>query len=288
MSRPHNQPWLGSNPPRETTIIIAGSVPAILALPRAVGESVPAVLLLHGFGADKHEVGGMYDGLAAWLAAHGIGSLRIDFSGSGDSPAAFADLTVQNQIEDALKALDYLRSYRGVDSRRLGVLGFSLGAAIAILVATQRAAEVRSLALWSPVGDIEVDLRESLDAECFEEAKQNGQVSVDLGFRTVTLKQPFFESLHGYDLEAQVATFPGSIFIAYGGRDQLSAYGERYLRAARGDLAELVLVPESDHVFRVLTDEKRDVLAVIDATGSWFGRTLGRRRFGERHVDGLV
>ena len=83
--------------------------------------------MLHGFGSYKDEVGNMYKRLAAGLAAKGIASLRIDFSGFGKSDGDTGSTTVGGQVKDAEAAYKYLVDSKAVDSARIGVIGFSLG-----------------------------------------------------------------------------------------------------------------------------------------------------------------
>jgi fermentation-respiration switch protein FrsA (DUF1100 family) len=64
----------------ESDTILENGVRGTYVRPPGEGR-FPAVLLLHGFASDRHEVGGLYAGLAGMLAGRGIASLRIDFRG---------------------------------------------------------------------------------------------------------------------------------------------------------------------------------------------------------------
>jgi len=65
------------------------------------------------------------------LARAGIASLRFDFYGSGESDGEFREVTLQGEIADARAAMDFFRRQKGIDPKRLGLLGLSLGGAIA-------------------------------------------------------------------------------------------------------------------------------------------------------------
>ena len=69
---------------QETTVTLDQGIQGIVLEPKA-DSPVPGVLMLHGFGSQKDEVGNMYQRLAAALGDQGIASLRIDFRGWGDS-----------------------------------------------------------------------------------------------------------------------------------------------------------------------------------------------------------
>lgn len=63
---------------QETQVTLKGGIQGILVEPQEKAQ-VPVVLMLHGFGSHKDEVGDMYKRLAEALGKHDIASLRIDF-----------------------------------------------------------------------------------------------------------------------------------------------------------------------------------------------------------------
>ncbi len=70
-------------------IAVPGSdrvIAATLAVPIGMSADVefPAVLMLHGFGSSKDEVGDMYKREARYLARRGYASLRIDFAAADE------------------------------------------------------------------------------------------------------------------------------------------------------------------------------------------------------------
>ncbi|MGZ4333848.1 MAG: dienelactone hydrolase family protein [Gaiellaceae bacterium] len=97
-------------------------VEAYIVVPRAGGRK-PGVLFLHGSGGTRLDLLGQ----AAVLAKHGAVTLTITY------PSDTA--TYRPLIVDARRALDLLEARSDVDAARLGVVGFSLGAQIAAIVA---------------------------------------------------------------------------------------------------------------------------------------------------------
>ncbi|CAN5727243.1 alpha/beta fold hydrolase [soil metagenome] len=257
----------------ESNVNVGNGVVGTLARPAEVTGDAPAVLLLHGFASSKDEVGDMYTRLAQSLAVAGITSLRIDFRGGGDSSGDFADTTVISQVEDAMQGLEYLQAQEGIDPSRTGVLGFSLGAGVAITLAGDHADAIKSLAVWSSIGSF-TDMNASLGAENVATAQNEGSVTVDLGFRTVTLKNTFFESLDSYDVMAQLAKYPGAFLAVGGGQDELARYLPQLGETATGSPKETILFPDSDHIYHVLTEDQTDADAVIRETTEWFKATL--------------
>jgi dienelactone hydrolase len=116
-------------------------VPAVLQRPRAAA-AVPAVLLLHGFSSRKER---MADSIGRVLLAHGVASLAIDLPLHGAREGGLEGLSLRNPValvqkwrlalREANLALEHLARDPAVDSARLGLAGYSLGAYIGLLVA---------------------------------------------------------------------------------------------------------------------------------------------------------
>ena len=79
------------------------------------------------------------------LAGGGMVTLRFNFRGVGESSGSYGDGFGEGQ--DARAALDFLAGLAEVDSRRLGLAGYSFGALVALSAAEERA---RALAAISP------------------------------------------------------------------------------------------------------------------------------------------
>ncbi|WP_323035688.1 alpha/beta hydrolase family protein [Pararhodobacter sp.] len=153
----------------ETVVTLEGGVVGTLSMPDGDGP-FPAVLMLHGFGSSRDEVGGMYATEASALADIGIASLRIDFRGFGQSAGDTGHHTVDRQNGDAAVGLAALMTTDGVDAARIGVLGFSFGGGAAIQLAAANPEAVRSLVTWSSVADYDVDFLQSLGQPTFDRA----------------------------------------------------------------------------------------------------------------------
>jgi alpha-beta hydrolase superfamily lysophospholipase len=87
--------------------------------------------------------------VAEALRKVGVAAFLFDFTGHGESEGTPEDSTPAQQVDDLIAALDTLEGLDDVDRRRLGVVGASSGAAVAVLAAT-RDPRIRVLALRSP------------------------------------------------------------------------------------------------------------------------------------------
>ncbi|MCO5211312.1 MAG: alpha/beta hydrolase [Caldilinea sp.] len=236
--------------------------------------NAPAVLMLHGFGSSRDEVGAMYARLAEALAARGVGSLRIDFQGFGKSDGDTGSTTVTGQVADAEVAYQYLAGLDWVDPERIGVIGFSLGGGVSTIAAAQHPEWFKSMVTWSSVGDMVPDFIDSLSQEAFDTAAAKGVVGLDLGWRTIVLKQGFFESLGQYDLAQLITDYPGAYLAVAGDQDFSAAYAPGFVESAQADPKELWIVPGGDHIYGVLSDDQSMADSVIERTAQWFAETL--------------
>lgn len=246
-----------------------------LVLPESDGP-VPAVLMLHGYGSSADEVGGMYEREAAALAEQGVGSLRIDFAGMGVSGASTTDYDWDSQTGDATAALDWLLEQPGVDPERVGVLGFSNGAMIgSYLVGTDE--RPAAFASWSGAlydGSYTGPFLESMLADC--EATGEGEIELDLGFRTIVHSCEYFSSMMGGTALTEFADFSGPLLLIAGSDDTAvdPAVSENAATASASEDVTHTVIDGADHIFHVLTEDQAMAEEVISTTADWFASKL--------------
>lgn len=252
----------------ETVLTLDAGVVGTLSLPEG-GASGPAVVMLHGFASNRDEIGGIFAAQAAALAEAGIASLRIDFRGYGDSAGAEAEVTIDRMLEDAAIARAHLASVEGVDATRIGALGYSFGAAIAML----EPADYAAVAVWGQMGDLKGEFVEFLGEEAFVTARETGNYTVDLGWRVISLDAPFFASVENHDLAAGFAGYAGPFLTLAGADDPATAYFEQYLGLAAGP-SEAITIPGTDHMLGVYSDQPEIGADVVARTTAWLAGTL--------------
>jgi dipeptidyl aminopeptidase/acylaminoacyl peptidase len=93
----------------------------------------PAICVCHGIpsGMPDSDDGG-YPLLATNLSAHGFAVFIFNFRGCGDSSG---NLDMPGWTRDLGAAIDYLVGLPEIDHTRLGLLGFSAGAAVSVYIA---------------------------------------------------------------------------------------------------------------------------------------------------------
>lgn len=123
-------------------------------MPVGVPAPIPAVLLLHGFGED----GAVWKDFSKQLIDRGWAVMTLDLRGHGESrvkngaPLQLAPQARTNSREfplDLDPSLDWLKSRPRVDGRKIVVIGFDVGADLA-LIASGRYPEVRTAIAVNP------------------------------------------------------------------------------------------------------------------------------------------
>jgi pimeloyl-ACP methyl ester carboxylesterase len=108
---------------------------AWLTLPAGPGAH-PAAVLVHGLGATHDMMLAQYE---QHFAAAGIATLAFDYRTTGASEGQPRQhISIRKQCDDVAAALDHLKSTPGIDHRRIGLWGTSLGGMNVVRVAAAR------------------------------------------------------------------------------------------------------------------------------------------------------
>ncbi|MBB6612867.1 alpha/beta fold hydrolase [Pontibacter sp. Tf4] len=130
-------------PYQETEVTIANKTAGIdlagtLTMPQGKGP-FPAVVLITGSGPQDRDQTIMghkpFLVLADHLTRQGFAVLRLDDRGVGKSGGNFATATTDDFTTDIEAAYSYLKNYKGINPKKVGLLGHSEGALVAAKVA---------------------------------------------------------------------------------------------------------------------------------------------------------
>jgi len=221
---------------------------------------VPAIIICHGLGANKSD----FTDLAVSLMRRGYLVLTFDFRAHGESGGGRSSLGLLEQ-KDIAAALGYLHARKEADPKRIGVFGFSLGGAAAILAAagTGKFAAVAADSAFTSLRD---QAREAVTGFYHLPSFPFVNLAVlgyEMYFQT-TVRNVAPESVIG-----KIA--PAPVFIIAGEGDEMipAENGRRLFRAAQ-EPKEIWVIPVGGHG------------GTVAAAGDEYGRRVGE--FFDRHL----
>ncbi len=202
------------------------------------------------------------------LAAQGIGVLRFDFTGLGESSGEFADTNFSSNVADLVAAADYLEAEHSAPEL---LVGHSLGGA-AVLAAAARLDGVRAVAtIGAPSEPAHV---ERLFRAGRTEIETTGEAEVDIGGRSFRIKKQFLDDISEACSEEAIGRLSASLLICHSPVDEIVdiSNAERIYRAARHPKSFLSL----DRANHLLTDSS-DSQYVGLVLAAWADRYLAGR-----------
>ncbi len=256
-------------------IRINNSLIGILSLPdhvEAHAELLSATLLLHGFGTDKNEVNSVFTAMSSLLIEKNIVCLRIDFRGFGESDGLTENASMDTMLEDALAAFDYLSQLPYVNRHSVGMVGFSLGAAIAMLVANQ--VPCRALALLSPALNLKQDFTTFLGQKIMDDLRQcQDFIEIELPWRNIRIGRAFYDALLSHHPLASIKHYEGSLFCMAGDQDFSRENAESIYREAISPAKSIQIIKNADHILS-RPDGSTELLNATSAIAGWLKENL--------------
>jgi len=229
------------------------------------------IILFHGFTGNKCESHFIFTKLARRLCKEGFSVLRFDFYGSGDSEGNFENMTLQTEMEDGKKAIEFLKTFDFIDKEKIGVCGLSMGTLVATYVA-YKFREVKALCLWSPLAFPNIIKKKILTKEIRKKIEKCGKVYISgIGHY---IGKDFVKSLEEINIKEFAENYRGNVFIIHT-KDDLSIdlkhslfYFERFHKNAIN--LKMLILNKGGHTFITEESEKR----VIEETTNFFKEVL--------------
>lgn len=246
-------------------------IPAVFTRPDADGK-FPAVILLHGTGSNKDEVGDIFVRLADSLKDRGIASFRFDFAGCGESKARKQDFSFFGEVSDTEEAYSYLSKYKNIDSKRIGILGFSQGARVMAEFLGKYPDEIKVAVSWSGACHNGEGVFKGWFKEYYEEAVEKGYVKVPMYWREdLILSKTWFDEIRATKPLQSLSKYKGALLAVSGAEDELVPYlhAEEIVRAGGGEIKEVKIIKNANHTFNILEKNKSFAKKVIKYTADW-------------------
>ena len=260
-------------------------VPATFVRPAAATAApFPVVVMAHGHGGTRDEAGG-FRRLAEALAQRGIASIRPDFPGCGQSGEPFTQNNLSNMLADARAALAYARLQPGADPGRAGIVGYSMGARVAMLMFPD---DFAAAVLWAPVGldgpgaIYPLAGGEAHYLELRDQASSAGAAELVTPWgQHQLLGRQWFDDLETYRPMAAVRSYRGALLVVSGAEDAIVAPDVALAvvaAATASEVARVEILPGAGHGLGFYDDDPAVSERVIGFTADFLVARLFRGR----------
>jgi alpha-beta hydrolase superfamily lysophospholipase len=220
----------------------------------------PIGLFLHGF--RSHCVGEKATALTEHAFARGYSWARFDLAAHGASTGALVEQTLSGWLEDALSVAALYAP------RPLILVGSSLGAWLAVLMARSRRIPVAGLVLLAPAFNFLQRYYAGLPQGLRQQWRSDGRLTLPDPYgppgTVYQLGYPLIEDAVAHDVLSVPVALPCPLTMIHGDRDEVVplAVSEDFLRHVHAPDKRLTVVAGGDHR---LTAAIPRVLAEVDA-----------------------
>ncbi len=193
-----------------------GGISMKLTLPEGfntTSDSCHMVILMHGIFSSKDYP--PMPRIAKALAKEGIASIRFDFDGHGRSEGQMVDMTIANELADALAVCNYAASLPFVTG--ISLLGHSQGGVIASMTAGNENVHPESLILLAPGAVIREATRGGhFFGNTFDPADPPEYIKC---FHHYKLGRNYLTQTQELDIYGVSAEYQGPVCIIHGSKD---------------------------------------------------------------------
>lgn len=197
------------------------------------------------------------------LAQLGIAVLRFDFTGLGNSEGDFANTNFSSNVTDLIDAAEALAEQSLAPSL---LVGHSLGGAAALMAASE-IDSVRAVAtIGAPSEPAHV---ENLFGDAVPRISLEGEATIRLGGREITIAKQFLDDLRNHSLETYLRDLRKPILIFHSPIDSIVSIenARRIFEAARHPKS-FVAIDDADHML----NRPEDAKFVAEVLASWVPR----------------
>jgi uncharacterized protein len=253
----------GPNEARIRIPVDGGELDAVTVFP--VQETHRWAVLVHGGpGGVKDGPADLYKDLAAVLAAQGIGSLRFDVRGAGQSTGAYREMTLARQVQDLKAARQFL--VERYAPQRIALIGESLGATI--VLSGLDGGEDALVLLWPAIWLLDGVFDDYLTEESLAEAKLRGFIVRD----DEEVGLPFLtELLETRDVSGPLHGLRTPLLLVHGNADtEVPVDQSAQAEALVAGPVRRVVVPGGDHCL----ERPAERAVVNQETSAWLAAHL--------------
>ncbi|KRN01478.1 hypothetical protein FD13_GL001004 [Levilactobacillus senmaizukei DSM 21775 = NBRC 103853] len=201
-------------------------------------------VLFHGFTSDRgYTPTALLEQLAQRLRTIGVGTVRFDFNGCGQSDGDFVNMTVLNEIADAQAVLTAVQDR--LAPKQIDLLGHSQGGVVASMLAGYNADLIHKVVLMAPAATLKEDALNGHTQNLVYDPEhipaklpiRPGKVLGGFYLRTAQLL-PIYETAQN---------FTGPVCLIHGDDDQVVAYSASQRYDDIYQQSTLHLLPGANH-----------------------------------------
>lgn len=223
-----------------------GKLSAMIIKPDVkAGEKIPVAIVMHGFTGNKNST--LLQDISEELQKRGIASVRFDFNGHGQSEGKFEDMTVPNEIDDAMKVYSYVRSLPWAGP--IALVGHSQGGVVASMTAGRLTADsVKAVALLAPAAVLREDaIRGNTQGVLYDPLDPPEKVKMP--GRDLYLGADYIRTAFSLPIYETAEKYHGPALMLHGNADHIVpyTYSERYHHV--WPQSKLVVLKHFDHGF---------------------------------------
>jgi putative redox protein len=203
--------------------------------------------------------------IAKALTQNNIAVVRFDFTGLGSSEGDFANTNFTSNVEDLIKAADYMREHMQAPSI---LIGHSLGGA-AVLVAANHIPEAKAVATLGAPADSAHVAHHFMEKR--EEIMEKGEAEVCLVGRPFKIKKQFIDDIEDQNMKSSIGSINKALIIMHAPLDQTVGIenAETIFKAAKHPKS-FISLDDADH----LLSRKEDAQYAGHVIANWAARYI--------------
>lgn len=184
-------------------------------------KEFPVCIIFHGFTGCNTGTKFSYVKIARLLEAKGIGTIRMDFLGSGESDLTFKEMTFDDELSCARVILEEVKKLSF--TKEIYLLGHSMGGAIASELAKLYPQDIQKMCLWAPAFNL---------PNAIEYLKGNVEEAETYDHSGFEISHDFVEDIVSRDFYKDLDTYQNQLMIIHGTNDTTVPFeiSEKYLK----------------------------------------------------------
>ena len=203
--------------------------------------------------------------IAKTLAEKGIGVLRFDFTGLGNSEGDFSNTNFTSNVDDLLSACEHLGREYGKPEL---LIGHSLGGA-AVLRAATRLEQVKAVVTLNAPSDL-AHLNHLFEDE-LDTIKNEGEAKVNVAGRSFTIKKQLIEDMAETEMLEGISTFRKALLVMHAPLDNIVSidHAANIFKAAKHPKS-FISLDSADH----LLSRRNDARYAANVCAAWVDRFI--------------